>query len=106
VGLWALPKASSSLAGRTRTAIIPRIPCALTPPPVLRQLNLLSRARLLGCASLGTRLVARSVVRRKEVSSPSVGYHVSMTEHRPHQSHVVIRVPRVLHVCGQPLLVV
>jgi hypothetical protein len=89
--LWARPKASSSLAGPTRTASIPRVPRALTPPPVFWQLNFLSCIRLLDCASLDTCQIIRRIVRRKEVSPPSVGDHVSMAEHRLHQSHVVIR---------------
>jgi hypothetical protein len=104
--LGARPQAPSSRGRGARPAAVSRVPCILAPPLVLRQLDFLGRVRLLGCSPLGTCLIARSVIRWKEVSPPSIGYHVPMAEHRLHQPHIVVRIPRVLYVDGQPLLVV
>jgi hypothetical protein len=61
---------------------------------------------LLVLAPLGACLIIRGIVWRKEVSPPPIGDHIPMAEGRFHQPHVIIRVPGVLHVNGQPLLVV
>ncbi len=100
------PKHPPSRGRDARPAAVSRVPCTLAPPFVFRQLDFLSRVRLLGCAPLGTCLAIWSVVWWKEVSPPSVGYHVPMAEYRPHQPHIVVQIPRVLCVDRQPLLVV
>jgi hypothetical protein len=104
--LGACPRASPSLDGGAGPVSAPRHPCALTPSPVLRQLDFLSCFLLLVLALLGACLVIRGIVWRKEVSPPTIGDHIPMAKCRFHQPHVIIRIPGVLHVNGQPLPVV
>jgi hypothetical protein len=78
--LGACSRASPSLDGSAGPVAIPWPSCALTPSPVLRQLDFLSCLFLLVLAPLGTCLAIRGIVGWKEVSPLTVSYHIPVAE--------------------------
>ncbi len=79
--LGARSQASPSLGGDAGPVAVPGHSRALTPAPVLWQLDLLSCFLLLVLAPLGACLAVKGIVWREEVSPPSVGNHVPAAEH-------------------------
>ncbi len=79
--LGARSQASPSLGGDAGSVAVPGPSRALTPAPVLWQLDFLSCFLLLALTPLGTCLAVRGIVWWEEVSPPIVGNHVPTTEY-------------------------